>query len=332
MKAWHLATVGLVCLAAAACRSNPEIRALEVENRNLEDKKFALEDQVRDLEQQLKRKDQTLEKLQRAAEKEKAAGEAPRRRTSPNESEAPPAIRGPQLTPGPESSTSRPSANGPRLDIPNVELPDPSLLLPGESEPPAKPRPSVPPAEPKKLPAESKSARTLPEERRFDPAVVAASAVVVENVDSSRVAKIALDQRATGGRNLDHRPGDDGVCMLIQPRDAEGRAMTAAAPISVVALDPGLPGEAARYARWDLTAEQAAQFYRRGPQGEGFWLELPWPKAPPLHQRLHLFARYTTSDGRKLEADREIDVVLPGRTAHTPAQANSSRPAWSAER
>ena len=56
-------------------------------------------------------------------------------------------------------------------------------------------------------------------------------------------------------------------------------------------------------ARWDWTAAQFASRYRKTPLMEGFYLEMPWPAASPSHSDLHLFIRYVTDDGRKLQIE-----------------------------
>lgn len=101
--------------------------------------------------------------------------------------------------------------------------------------------------------------------------------------------------------------------MVIEPRDAGGDFIPATAPISVVVMDAALPGEAAHVARWNFTAAEIAQRYRKTPTMEGFYLEVPWPAAPPIHSDLRLFVRYTTDDGRKLQAEGPIRVALAGR-------------------
>ena len=89
----------------------------------------------------------------------------------------------------------------------------------------------------------------------------------------------------------------------------------APAEMSVVVLDPALrdeQGKAARVARWDFTAaETAAMFRRTGPTG-AIHLMMTWPEEPPKHGKLHLFVRYVTADGRKLEANQPIEVALAG--------------------
>ena len=99
-------------------------------------------------------------------------------------------------------------------------------------------------------------------------------------------------------------------------------------------LDRGQSGAAARVARWDFSAEQAATLYRKTPYGEGFYLEMPWPDKPPARSHLYLFVRYSTKDGRKIEASREINIALPrekGRSwlALNPSE-NATQPARTA--
>ena len=98
--------------------------------------------------------------------------------------------------------------------------------------------------------------------------------------------------------------------MVIEPRDGQGRLLAAPADVQVAVLDPKLPGQDARVARWNLTAaETAAQL--RGGADSGIHLTLPWRNNRPKHAKLHLFVRYLTGDGRKIEADQPIEVVLP---------------------
>lgn len=147
--------------------------------------------------------------------------------------------------------------------------------------------------------------------RLIDPRVVPAQAIALDpRADNRRVERVTLNRALTGGYERDAQFGDAGVAVLVEPRDARGQLVAAAGPISVVLLDRGASGDAARVARWEFTAEQAATLYRRTPHGEGFYLEMPWPGSPPARSHLHLFVRYTTKDRRNVEASREIDVAL----------------------
>ncbi len=196
----------------------------------------------------------------------------------------------------------------------------PNLLPPNSKKPSAYRRGTNPPQHmpdprsqagreaPRRLPppADTEAAR------RMDPRIIPAQAIALDpRADNNRVDRITLNRAVTGGYERDVRFGDTGVTVLVEPRDVQGRLAPAAGPVSVVILDRGRSGDAARVARWDFTAEQTATLYRKTPYGEGIYLEMPWPGSPPDRSHLHMFVRYTTKDGRNLEASREVDVALP---------------------
>jgi len=133
-------------------------------------------------------------------------------------------------------------------------------------------------------------------------------------LDNRQIARITLDEHSTGGCDLDGSSGDDGIAAVIEPRDQKDQVVLAPAAISLVLLDPALEGDAARIARWDLAPEQIAAACRDAADqsAKGFMLVLGWPTTAPANRQLQLFARYTTSDGRKLEASGRSASRLPG--------------------
>jgi hypothetical protein len=156
----------------------------------------------------------------------------------------------------------------------------------------------------------------------------------VLRTDSRHVSQLGLNRQLTSGYDTDGRPGDDGLVVVIQPRDARGRSVEAPADVSVVLLDPAYRGEAgterslARVARWDLTAAETAARFRKAARDGSMQLDLPWPADPPRHGQLYLFVRYTTSDGRNLQAEGPIEIALPGQAGRrwVPAKPAASAP------
>ena len=142
-----------------------------------------------------------------------------------------------------------------------------------------------------------------------------------------RVVAIDLNARRTGGIELDGMPGDDGISVLIEPRNAAGQFVAKSAAISIVLLDPLQRDEQARFARWDFDLSAAQRMMQTQGSDRGLHVQVPWTDAPPTTDRLHLFVRYSTEDGRVLESDREIVLRLPGLVADrwTP-RADSSAP------
>ena len=166
-------------------------------------------------------------------------------------------------------------------------------------------------------------------------ASLSASAVpLTPSGDSRRVAAIALNPTLTGSIVADDRAGDQGLLVVIEPHDRAGQTIDAPADVSVVVVDPALQGRdgrAAHVARWDFTAAETAAMFRRTGSSQAIHLTTAWPGDPPSHRKLHLFVRYVTADGRNVEADQPIEVILPDdKTARwTPSDATirAERPA-----
>lgn len=95
--------------------------------------------------------------------------------------------------------------------------------------------------------------------------------------------------------------------LTVEPRNSAGRLVPEPGRITVVVVDPRQQGDAARVARWDVTPDQAALGLDRSPGGSGIQLWLRWPATQPRRDPLRVFVRYETPDGRRLEADRELN-------------------------
>lgn len=142
----------------------------------------------------------------------------------------------------------------------------------------------------------------------------------------AQIAQITFNRALTGGYDADQQPGDDGVRLCIEPRTASGEIIPWQGPLSIVLMDPAMPGESARLARWDLAENEVADHYRRTPDGAGIQLELPWPTGVPQHRQLKLFARYVMADGRKLDASQDIEIVrTAGRLRSWTRSAHQAR-------
>ncbi|HVX11700.1 MAG TPA: hypothetical protein VHC22_11010 [Pirellulales bacterium] len=122
------------------------------------------------------------------------------------------------------------------------------------------------------------------------------------------VTQITLNRKLTGGHNVDGRPGDEGVMVVVEPLNAAGDLIEVPGEVSIVVLDPTLEGDAARVARWDFNSLEAADHIKRTPMGDGLHFDLRWPHSPPTHRVLNLYVRYTTSDGRRLQVEKQIEI------------------------
>lgn len=354
MDFWKWAVSWAVCLTAVGCRTPQTITALERECRMLEDQIYQLEDE-------LAKAEQALEACQGAASVEAPGQPLPSSESRPRERGPkapvePGSLRAPQveipgeaLPPGEIPKTLQSPTKGLPVDRSSLPVlpPDAGRSAPSGRQPGALPpvpsqssgrRGGPPRRSPQPRNAVAHGSARSPASRAaatssssvgrstmVDTRVVPAQAIALDpRADNTRVSRITLNRALTGGYERDARFGDAGVTVLVEPRDAQGQVVAAPAPISVVVLDRGLSGEAARVARWDFTAEQTAALFRKTPYGEGFYLEMPWPGSPPVHSQLHLFVRYTTQDGRNLEASHQIQVALPAQRQQTWVPLSSS--------
>ncbi len=157
-------------------------------------------------------------------------------------------------------------------------------------------------------------------ERRRDEAVRPASAQVDDqtrgyegprqDARDERVAKVVLNRRLTGGFNADRRLGDDGVMVVLEPRNEDDQLVARPGQIAVAVVDPILTGEDSHVARWEFESHEAMQYFRKTALGEGYHLDLRWPNRPPRHERLMLTVQFTSPEGKRFEVSQAVVVDL----------------------
>jgi len=146
------------------------------------------------------------------------------------------------------------------------------------------------------------------------------------------VKTISLNRR-TGGWNSDGKPGDDGITVVVEPRNARGEVVAVPGSVVIALWDPAIEGEAGLYSKWDFAVTDAGAMFRSLAAGGsgGMHFELKWPEGPPAHSKLALFVRYVTADGRRLQAEKELHIDLGSGT--TSAWRNpAAQPTFTASR
>jgi hypothetical protein len=286
-------------LSAAGCRKDPYLDAymdmLNTEKRQLEDRIYQLEYDY----------EKALQELEACRAKLKDTGQNGDKATPSKTSK-----------PKDRKKTLRDIIPEENLDLPKIELPE-GLRGPGEKQT-SHPVELRPPDN-----ADEGQVAVALATSEVDPDDETAAAAASADAPN-RVAYIYLNPRLTGGQDFDRQPGDDGLTVLIEPRDRDGQFVPQPAKISIVLIDPAVLGPQARVARWDFEPDVAAKVLRDTALDRGLHFRMPWPKEPPAHDRLQLFVRYWCDDGRKLEAQRPITVRLPRRTAQAWARRTSN--------
>ena len=323
MKLWKWALAGLVLLTVAGCRTDPAIPVLERELRLKEDEIYRLRatlEDAQDCDPSSCSDYSTDDYRSSSREPEGGTGSASgTRRHRRRGSSATNGIKPPVAEIPSQPTTEFPKA----LETPAGALPPGVPEVPANIQNPSKPldlpengpdgRSSKRPIDPNGPMLERDSDRVSSRSGRMTMASRSASArPFTPSSDSRAVAMIALNRVLTGGISANAGAGDHGLLVVVEPRDRQGRTIDAPAEMSVVVLDPALEGNAARVARWDLTPAECASLFRRTGSRQAIHVTTTWPDDPPVHNKLHLFVRYVTVDGRKLQADQPIEVALPG--------------------
>jgi hypothetical protein len=282
MKACRYLLLLGVCLLAAACQPNAHMKAyidlLNTEQRLLEDDFYAADAERRYVTAEIKQLQKENETLRK------------RLGLSPTD----PVVTTPAETvPG---GSDRGDAS-PRLEIespttPLIEIPNAPKELPNGQRLPAETLPGPG--------AAASATQDLDDREEYVPP------------EDLRVTHIVINPVLTGGHNFDRRPGDDGISVVFEPRNADDAYVPRAGDVSIVVLDPAAEGEAQRVARWNFQMDEAVHHVRTKQFGRGLNFNLPWPGDPPPRTRLHLFVRYTSDDGREFQADREIEIREAG--------------------
>lgn len=127
-------------------------------------------------------------------------------------------------------------------------------------------------------------------------------------VTDTRVVELAFHPTLSRAANFDDVTDDDGLYLVLQPRNAQGQVVPIAADLAIVILDPAREGDAARIGRRDFSANEVrAKMQPRG-TNQGVHLRLPWNGPDPSADRVLVFARYTFPDGRQVVGEKTFFV------------------------
>ncbi len=123
------------------------------------------------------------------------------------------------------------------------------------------------------------------------------------------VKEIAL-ARGTGGVDEDGAPGDEGLMVVIVPKDEDGAAVKVPARAVVGAWEISPAGLKTPIGSWELPADKLRRTWKSGLISTGYFVAVPWQTVPSA-ERVRIAVRLVTSDGRTYEADRDVAIKPP---------------------
>jgi hypothetical protein len=116
----------------------------------------------------------------------------------------------------------------------------------------------------------------------------------------------------TGGLDVDGRPGDEALQVVLVPADEDGSAIKVPGRVQVTAFEISRSGLKTPIGLWDVPPEVLHKHWKSGLLTTGYVLVLQWDR-PPTTEKLRILVRLTTLDGRTFETDKDVNVTpLPG--------------------
>ena len=133
--------------------------------------------------------------------------------------------------------------------------------------------------------------------------------------DSLRVTHLFLNPLLTGGADFDKQFGDDGITMVIEPRNSDDVFVPLARPIGAVITEAGVPGI---LAKWTIDTAEVKKRLVNTDKMRGFKIRLDWLDSKPKTNRVHLTVRYVTEDNRDLLAEQDVFIHVASKQCPQP--------------
>lgn len=149
--------------------------------------------------------------------------------------------------------------------------------------------------------------------------VIGKPAWIAEPTDT-RVVEIAFHPSLSRGSNRESDPNEDGLRLVMQPRNQHGDFLPEVAGMTLVVVDTGRPAGESKLGRWTWTAEELQESLEPIGFSQGFHVAVAWQSKRPIAKSIQVHVRYEMADGRRLVNEKTIELYAPslGSDAWTP--------------
>jgi hypothetical protein len=228
------------------------------------------------------------------------------------------------------------------LEVPNIVPGTPVTILPGTPLPPAMPvlknftsnsnqsNTQIKPAPANNLEL-NLSRIEVPNQLASAGSERAQLKLGAEKPSDMRIVELAFHPSLSRAVNFDDQSDDDGLYLVLQPKNVEGQLVPTFAALEVAAHDPARmgkegPNESSRVGRWTYSANEVKSKFQPIGTSQGIHLTLPWNGPDPQADRVLVYVRYTLPDGRQVVNDKLIFVSGKGnmKTVWVPRSDSST--------
>ena len=121
--------------------------------------------------------------------------------------------------------------------------------------------------------------------------------------------EIIVNRSMTAGQDVNDSPGDDGLNLLLQTKDANGQIVLHGGELTVSLIDPK---QRQRVGFWRFLAGETELFFvDKNENTDGILLHLPWGESVPRRARLLVHVSFVTQDGRTLTTSSDVLIKPP---------------------
>lgn len=139
--------------------------------------------------------------------------------------------------------------------------------------------------------------------------------------EDPRVREIDFHPTLCRGLNLDGKPGDEGLYLVLVPRNASQQFVATAGTLTIVAEETSRDGEPVRVGRWEMSDEQLQDLLEPIGAAQGFHVKLPWQGKIPATSSIDVYVRFACTDGTTMVNRKQIHL----RTSNTAPSAWTPR-------
>lgn len=143
--------------------------------------------------------------------------------------------------------------------------------------------------------------------------VVQASATEVvqlidsESIEDRRVVGIDFHPTLCRGINLDNQPGDDGLYLVITPKNQAGQIINDEGKLTIVAEEI-IDDKPVRISAWEIDSDEMKEYLEPIGASQGYHLRLPWQTSGPTGRTVQVFVKCEFEDGRKPVNRKELSL------------------------
>ncbi len=140
-----------------------------------------------------------------------------------------------------------------------------------------------------------------------------------------RVVEIAFHAPLCRGKNFDEGNEDDGIYLVLQPKNQAGEVISEIGNLTIIAAEPKNEGEEPRFARWEISAAQASESMQLTGTAQGIHLSLPFQDTRPSGDRIVVYVRMELPNGRRVINEHTLFVKnRSDRSLWLPRSASAS--------